>query len=288
LGYDTITFLSDYGHADEFVGVVHSVIRSMAPEAAVIDLSHEIAPYDVRGGGLLLARSAPYLSPGVVVAVVDPSVGTERRAVAVEVGGGASILVGPDNGLLASAVALVGGADRVVELTETDFHLDGAGTTFDGRDIFAPVAAHLANGVPLEALGPSLDPASLLPGTLPVARFEGDELVTEVLWVDHYGNAQLNADADDLAPIGDRVTLRIGDQRRTAALVENFESVARGDFGLIVDSTGLLAVVASRSSAAAALGLAPGVEVLISEVGEASGVTTSVALGRRPDAGDAT
>jgi S-adenosylmethionine hydrolase len=118
--YDTITFLSDYGLVDEFVGVVKSVIRSIAPDAVVIDLTHEIEPHDVRGGGLTLARSAQYLAPGVVLAVVDPGVGSDRRAVAIEVGDGQSVLLGPDNGLLASAVAMVGGADRAVALTNTE------------------------------------------------------------------------------------------------------------------------------------------------------------------------
>src|SRR5690606_17103974 len=99
--FDTISFLSDYGTADEFVGVVKSVIRSIAPHTTVADITHEIRPYDVRGGSLALARSAQYLCPGVVLAVVDPGVGTDRRAVAVEVGGGQSYLIGPDNGLLA-------------------------------------------------------------------------------------------------------------------------------------------------------------------------------------------
>ena len=126
--YDTITFLSDYGLADEFVGVVKSVIRSIAPDVVVIDLTHEIAPHDVRGGGLTLARSAQYLAPGVVLAVVDPGVGSDRRAIAVEVGDGQSVLVGPDNGLLAAAVAMVGGADRVVELTNREYQLARART----------------------------------------------------------------------------------------------------------------------------------------------------------------
>ena len=118
LRYDTITFLSDYGLVDEFVGVVHSVVRSIAPEVGIVDLTHGITPYDVRGGGLALARATSYLCPGVVLGVVDPAVGTSRRAIAVEVGDGASVLVGPDNGLLAPAVALCGGATRAVELDQ--------------------------------------------------------------------------------------------------------------------------------------------------------------------------
>src|SRR4051794_31175824 len=117
LSFDTVTFMSDYGLDDEFVGIVHSVLRSIAPGIEVIDLTHNVRPYDVRAGGLALARSAPYLCPGVVLAVVDPGVGSDRRGIAVEVGDGASVLVGPDNGLLAPAVAMCGGATRAVELT---------------------------------------------------------------------------------------------------------------------------------------------------------------------------
>src|SRR5262245_27042903 len=180
--YDTISFLSDYGRVDEFVGVVHSVIRSIAPHATVVDLTHDIPAYDVRAGGLALARSAAYLCPGVVVAVVDPGVGGPRRAVAVEVGEGSSVLVGPDNGLLAPAVALCGGAEWVVSLENPDYQLEAPGATFAGRDVFAPAAAHLANGVPLLELGPALEPSALLPGLLPVRRDEGEAMIAEVLW----------------------------------------------------------------------------------------------------------
>jgi len=143
--FDTITFLSDYGTGDEFVGVVHSVIRSIAPEVRVIDLTHEIPPYDVRAGSLTLGRAAQYLCPGVVLAVVDPGVGTSRRGIAVEVGGGQSYLVGPDNGLLASAVAMSGGATAAIELTNPTYQLPAPGATFAGRDIFAPAAATSAS-----------------------------------------------------------------------------------------------------------------------------------------------
>src|SRR5690606_25732908 len=133
--FDTITFLSDYGTADEFVGVVHAVIRSIAPHVHVIDLTHEIPAYDVRAGSLTLGRAVQYLCPGVVLAVVDPGVGTPRRGIAVEVGGGQSYLVGPDNGLLASAVALCGGATAVVELNSAEHQLPAPGATFAGRDV---------------------------------------------------------------------------------------------------------------------------------------------------------
>ena len=285
--YDTVTFLSDYGRADEFVGVVHSVIRSLAPHASVVDLTHEIPPYDVRAGGLLLARSVQYLCPGVVVAVVDPGVGTERRGIAVEVGGGDSVLVGPDNGVLAPAVALCGGADRVVELTEDDYRLPAPGGTFDGRDVFAPAAAHLCSGVALERLGPAVDPALLLPGVMPVSRLDDGVLHAEVLWVDRYGNAQLNVDPtelDELVDAGDPVLVETGDLRRVAHRVDAFAEVGTGQVGLVTDSYGLVAVVVDRGSAAGELGLVAGAGISLRPVDDddATGVATPVELTTRP------
>ena len=261
--YDTITFLSDYGRADEFVGVVHSVIRSIAPEAAVVDLTHDIAPHDVRAGGLLLARSAQYLCPGVVLAVVDPGVGSDRRSVAVEVGDGMSVLVGPDNGVLAPAVAMVGGATRAIELTNTEFHLPAAAATFAGRDVFAPAAAQLCQGVDLAELGDTIDPALLQPGVLPLSREEDGAVVAQVLWVDRFGNAQLNVDPDDLTAFGDRVRLRYGDTTRSARLGTTYAELGPGDVGLLTDSYGLLAIAVNGHSAAATLGLAEGDELAI-------------------------
>ena len=214
--FDTITFLSDYGTGDEFVGVVKSVIREIAPHVTVIDLTHEVPAYDVRAGGLTLSRAAQYLCPGVVLAVVDPGVGTERRGIAVEVGEGQSYLVGPDNGLLAGAVAMCGGATAAVELTNPEYQLLAPGPTFAGRDVFAPAAAHLCAGVPLEDLGRAIDPLSLLPGLLPLTREEDGALLAEVLWVDRYGNCQLNVDPDEVVAFGPRVQLRWGDDVRTA------------------------------------------------------------------------
>jgi S-adenosylmethionine hydrolase len=284
--YDTVSFLSDYGMTDEFVGVVHSVIRSVAPHAAVVDITHEVPAYDVRAGGLTLARSAQYLCPGVVLAIVDPGVGTDRRGVAVEVGDGASVLVGPDNGLLAPAVALCGGGTRAVSLTNTDFQLPAPGPTFAGRDVFAPAAAHLCNGVDLEELGESVGVASLLPGVLPVAYEEDGALVGEVLWVDRYGNAQLNLDPAEIEHLGDTVRLRFGDHARTAHRVLAFDDVRTGEVGLVTDSYGLVAVVVDRHSAAEELGLRGGTEVRLESFdddddetrGNGRGVTSPVQI----------
>ena len=268
--YDTISFLSDYGHRDEFVGVVHSVIASIAPHVRVVDVAHGISACDVRAGGLALARAAQYLMPGVVLAVVDPSVGTARRAVAVEVGDGDSVLVGPDNGLLAPAVALVGGASRAVHLTDPRYRLDtqpDAGATFDGRDVFAPAAAHLCCGVPLSDLGQAINPATLMPGVLPVSRMEGDDLVAEVLWIDTFGNCQLNLGADDLAALDATLQLVFDDDLRTAQRAWAYDDIKPGRVGLIVDSTGLVSLALPRRSAAEELDLREGAEVRLRPAG---------------------
>ena len=292
-GYDTISFLSDYGHNDEFVGVVHSVIASIAPHVRVVDVTHGIAPCDVRAGGLALARAAQYLLPGVVLAVVDPGVGTDRRPVAVEVGDGASVLVGPDNGLLAPAVALVGGTSRAVELANPDYRLDAQpelGRTFDGRDVFAPAAAHLCCGVPLSALGPAINPATLTPGMLPVSHRDGDDLVAEVLWIDRFGNCQLNLDPGDLeelAPAGAPLQIAAGDDLRTAERVGAYAEVSAGRVGLITDSSGLVSLAVPRRSAADDLGLHEGAEVRLTTAAAtersagAPSTATPVGLGRR-------
>jgi len=283
LRYETITFLSDYGLVDEFVGVVHSVIRSIAPEAAVVDLTHGITPYDVRGGGLALARSVEHLCPGVVLAVVDPAVGTSRRPIAVEVGDGASVLVGPDNGVLAPAVALCGGATRAVEITNPAYVLSTEAATFDGRDVFAPAAAHLCLGVDLAELGPPIDPISLFPAMVPLTREEEGRLHAEVLWVDRYGNAQLNVDPEELEGYDDTVLLVMDDGNRSARRTDTFATLEPDQLGLIVDSYGLVAVVLDRTSAAAELGLSTGSAVTIEALDEdrPSGVVTPVNLGPR-------
>lgn len=283
--FDTVSFLSDFGHGDEFVGVVHSVVRSIAPHVTVVDVTHGIAPFDTRAGGLALARAANYLCPGVVVAVVDPGVGTSRRPIVIEVGDGASYLVGPDNGLLAPAVGLVGGATRAVELTSPEHRLDTAGgATFDGRDVFAPAAAHLCNGVSITDLGPEIEPAGLMPGLLPVSQVENDSLVCEVLWVDRFGNCQINVDPIDVALFGEHLMVNIGGDERVAVLAAAYDDVPTGRVGLVVDSSGLLSIAVARSSAAAEFGLAEGDEVRISALdgNPNPGAVTSVQLGKRP------
>jgi S-adenosylmethionine hydrolase len=259
--YDTVSFLSDYGTADEFVGVVKSVIRSVAPHAVTIDITHEIPAHDLRAGGLALVRSAQYLAPGVILAVVDPGVGTERRAVAIEVAGGEGVFVGPDNGLLASAVAMCGGAERAVELTNADYQLAAPGPTFAGRDVFAPAAAHLCNGVDLADLGDPADPVTLRPGILPLSEVTTDGVKAEVLWVDRFGNVQLNVDPDDIAFLGSRLRIRHGEAEgavRSGGRVSNYCDIKPGQLGVIVDSYGLVSLAFDRMSASELLKLRAG------------------------------
>ncbi|HEX9994602.1 MAG TPA: SAM-dependent chlorinase/fluorinase [Acidimicrobiales bacterium] len=283
--YSTVSFLSDYGLDDEFVGVVKAVIHDLAPDATIIDLTHGIPPHDVRAGSLALARAIQYVPAGVVLAVVDPGVGTARRAVAVEVAGGAGVLVGPDNGLLAPAVSLAGGAERAVSLTSTEHQLPAPGPTFAGRDVFAPAAAHLCAGVPLEALGDPIDPAGLLPGVVPLTRIEDGDLHAEVLWVDRYGNAQLNVSPEEVEDYGDRIGLRMGETRRTGVRADAYAAIGTGQIGLVVDSYGLVSIALDRRSAAEELRLAPGDTVVLERLedggggaGNVGGVTTPVTL----------
>ncbi len=263
--YDTVSLLTDLGTNDEMAGVLRSVVRSIAPHAVVIDISHGVPPHDVRAGSLTLVRAAQYLAAGVVVGGVDPGGGTARRAIAVEVGGGQSVLVGPDNGLLAPAVSLCGGADRVVELVNPDHQLPSAGgLTFAARDVLVPVAAHLCNGVDLAELGPAVDPFSLLPGVVPLTRLDDEVLKAEVLWVDRFGNAQLNVDPDELRAFGSRLTVGVGQRTRTATTATSFAALGPGELGLLVDSYGLVSLVLDRASAAEELGLSPGAPVDLS------------------------
>ena len=263
-----ISLLTDYGLNDEFVGVVKSVIADIAPHARVVDLTHGIAPFDVRAGSLALARAVQYVPAGIVVAVVDPGVGSARRAIAVEVAGGQGVFLGPDNGLLASAIAMAGGADRAFELTNTELHLGAPGTTFAGRDVFAPVAAFLANGGSIEEVGVEIDTASVMPGLVPIATDEthpvhGDGVRCEVTWVDTYGNCQLNVGPDELARFGPTLRLVIGDDVRSARIVSHFAGIDGVAIGAVVDSYGMIALAVDRGSAAEALRLAAGDAVLV-------------------------
>lgn len=276
-----VSLLTDYGLNDEFVGVLKCVITDMAPHVRITDITHGVPAYDVRAGSLALARAIQYVPAGVVLAVVDPGVGSSRRAIAIEIAGGEGVLLGPDNGLLSSAVAMAGGADRAFELSNTSLHLEAPGTTFAGRDIFAPVAAFLCNGGPLDEVGREIDTASVMPGLVPVPTpaphdTYGDGLKCEVTWVDTYGNCQLNIGPDDVQHLGPVLRIVIGDDVRSARMASHFADIG-GGIGAVTDSYGMVALSVDRGSAANELGLQAGDSVIVHR-GEGPGSSTAVTL----------
>jgi hypothetical protein len=275
-----IAFASDFGHADEFVGVCKAVMLGIAPDARIVDLGHDIPPHDVGAGALLLLRAVQYVPDGsIVVAVVDPGVGTERRLIAIEVEGG--ILLGPDNGLLAPAVAMVGGPSRVVELANSEYQLPAPGPTFAGRDILSPAAGHLAAGLDLGDLGPEIDPAALVPGIVSLPEIGTDGAITgEVWWVDRFGNCQLNIDPEVLAAAGSSlggwVEVRLRSEARAARWVRTYADAKPSELVLLVDSYGLVSLSLDRESAAAALGLGTGSAVTLVPEGAAVELTVRI------------
>jgi len=261
-----ITFLSDYGYEDEFAGVCRAVISQIVPGAPVVDLTHGIARQDVRQGAIALANALPSCPPGVHLAVVDPGVGSDRRAVAVEADEG-RFLVGPDNGLLSRALDRLGGARAAVELSRSPFRLEPVSATFHGRDLFAPVAAHLSLGARLEEAGESIDPESLAGLDLPAPRVDADEVIANAIHADGYGNVTLNLDASMLegGPLseGQRVEVRAPDGRFEAAWVRTFADVSPGELLLFEDSSGAMALAVSGGSASGLLDLVPDREVTL-------------------------
>ncbi len=246
------SFLSDFGRDDAFVGVVHGVIARIAPEVRVIDVGHEFAQGDIRAGGLALMRSSQDRPQGVAVVVIDPGVGTERKAVAVETDWG--VLIGPDNGVLAPAVAMVGGAVRAFSIENPEVKLPAPGATFDGRDLFGPSAAVVASGqAAIEELGPELDPSSLMPMMLPLVEHREQSVQGEVLWVDHFGNAQLNITPEDLKLVGigmgTAMVLRIASVEFAIDWVTAYGDVEEGEGLLHVDSYGQIAVAVCNGRA---------------------------------------
>ncbi len=265
-GAGAVFLLSDYGATDEFAGIVRAVVARLAPGAPMIDLTHEVPPFDVRAGALALERAAPHLGPGVVLAVVDPGVGSERRGVALSTRSarGPRALVGPDNGLLVWAAELLGGPDGAVVLARPA----GAPSTFDGRDVFAPAAAALWRGEPLSALGEPFPVSELVHLAAPRVERNPGRLEAEVLWVDRFGNVQLAATpADGRASgllHGGAIELEAAGRVHGARLVGAFEELAGSDLpGVLVDANGRLAVVCDRRPATTVLGVQTGETVTL-------------------------
>jgi S-adenosylmethionine hydrolase len=259
-----VTLLTDYGRADDFVGVCHGVMRSIEPDLRIIDITHGINRYAVREGALVLRNTLPFMPVGVHMAVVDPQVGTERRAIALRTADGRT-LVGPDNGLLSLAWERCGGVELVVDVTRSPHRLEPVSATFHGRDIFAPVAAHLAAGAQLADAGDPLDPDALALVELPQPRHEDGGLVAHALVLDRFGNVALNVDHEQLAgsglTLGGALEIEIGGERYLAKYAQTFADVTVGELLVYEDSYRTLAVAINRGDAAATLGLRPDAEV---------------------------
>ena len=250
-----VTFLSDYGLDDEFVGVCHAVIARIAPEARVVDLTHGIPRHDVRSGALALARALPYAAPGVHLAVVDPEVGAERRSVALRTAEEDRLLVGPDNGLLSLAAARFGGAVEAVEIGRSGLRLEPVSATFHGRDIFAPVAAALAAGSALADAGDPLDPEELVTLVMPAARVEDGVLVAHAVALDRFGNVMLDVAHGELAGLGLRLGRPVVVNDEPAHFASTFADVPAGALLLYEDAYRTLALAVNRGSAADHLGV---------------------------------
>jgi S-adenosylmethionine hydrolase len=266
-----VTFLSDYGLHDEFVGVCHGVIARRCPQARVIDIAHAIPRHDVRAGALTLAAALRYMPAGVHLAVVDPEVGAvgthARRAVAVRAAAEGQLLVGPDNGLLALALEQLGGPLEAVEIARSPERLEPVSATFHGRDIFAPVAAALAAGEPLADAGEPLAVEELRPLQLPRGAVLDGVLRAHALHVDRFGNVALDATYEQLAQIGLRLgqalRVEIAGRTHTARYVSTFADVPGGELLLYEDARGMAALAVNRGSAREALELGRDDELLV-------------------------
>jgi S-adenosylmethionine hydrolase len=261
-----VTLLTDYGNDDEFAGVCHGVIARIAPDVPVVDITHGVPRHGVREGAIALRNALPYFPIGVHVAVVDPQVGTERRAVAVRCGN-ARMLVGPDNGLLSLASDDAGGAVEAIDISRSPLRLEPVSATFHGRDVFAPVAAHLAQGAPLGGAGDPLAAGELERLELPHARVMDGTAVAHALVIDRFGNVALNLGHADLlsmgVAIGSQVEVATDAETATATFVRTFADVGDGEMLLYEDAWGALALAVNRGHAAAMLGAVPDGEVRI-------------------------
>jgi hypothetical protein len=260
-GPPVITLLSDYGYADEFVGVCHGVIARICPHARVIDIAHGLPRHGVLEAAVRLRNALRFMPVGVHVAVVDPEVGAERRAVALGVGDG-RILVGPDNGILSPAASDCGGVELAVDIARSRYRLEPVSATFHGRDLFAPVAAHLAAGAELAEAGDPLDVHELVALELPSATVGAEEVVAHALLIDRFGNVTLDVSHDELAGSGLRmgrpIVVQAGERTQPAHFARTFADVQAGELLVYEDASRSLAVAVNRGSAASELGLTAG------------------------------
>ena len=257
-----VTLLTDYGLGDEFVGVCHGVIARIAPELQVIDVTHGIGRHDVRHGALALRNALPHLPAGVHVAIVDPQVGTERRGVAVRCDDG-RVLVGPDNGLLSLAWERAGGALEAVDISRSKHRLEPVSATFHGRDVFAPVAAHLAAGEELRDAGDPLAVEELTLLELPQPTVEHGTAVGHALLIDAYGNVSLDLGHEHMLEAGLTIGAQVEVNGAPATVVQTFADVPAGELLVYEDAWGAVAVAVNRGDASVELGIARDAEVRI-------------------------
>ena len=259
-----ISFASDFGVSDGSVGIVRGVINRIDSELKINDISHDIPPQNIKYGSLLLMRAIQYIPPGVLLAVVDPGVGTERKPVAIETDWG--VMVGPDNGLLNLACATVGGAKRAYLLENENWIIPSDGNTFHARDLFSPFAAGIASGqLDIKDCGEEVDLMNLQQYLIPLTEKKDDEVKGEVLWVDHYGNCQTNISPDELTDlgksIGDVLSIKVQNQEIKMTWSETYQSDGVNQVGLITDSWGMISIFAKNNNASEIIGIVDGEKI---------------------------
>jgi S-adenosylmethionine hydrolase len=261
-----ITFLTDFGLEDDFVGTCHGVMKRIAPDVQIIDITHGIPPQGVLHGALTLANTLPYMPQGVHLAVVDPGVGSTRRALALRDGDG-RIHVGPDNGLLIPAAEKLGGIAEAHELANPAYALETVSRTFHGRDLFSPAAAHLALGVPLAELGPPIAVDALARLDLPSPDVGTTRIRATIISIDRFGNMQLNVDRSDLDRVqvvpGTRVEIELRGERYYAVAARTFADARSGDIILYEDAYRNVAIAISGGNAAQMFGAREGQDVRV-------------------------
>ena len=254
-----ISLLTDFGTQDGFVGIMKGVILGINPSASIVDLSHEVPPQDILTGALILRSAVAFFPPGTIhVAVIDPGVGSDRPAILVETA--TSLLVGPDNGLLSMA-APPDSVQRVIHLTNRHYFLPHVSQTFHGRDVFAPVAAHVSRGVPVEDCGPSVTTMEQL--TLPAVDQDTAQITGRAMAIHRFGNIVTNITAADLHPFPtERLSVSIGPVQ-IHGLVSTYASVPVGAVTALINSWGLLEIAVRNGSAAQQLGVQRGSLVIV-------------------------
>jgi S-adenosylmethionine hydrolase len=265
-----VSMLTDWGLRDPYAAICHGVVLSIVPEALIVDITHEIDKFNIRHGALMLWCALPYMPIGAHMAVVDPGVGTRRRPIAIEVARG-DLLVGPDNGLLIPGAEKLGGIVRVHVIDNLQYRLPVLTSTFHGRDLFAPAAAHLALGVPLEAIGPEIDPSELVAIDWPPVTVRDDELESTVIYEDSFGNLKLTGVTADLLDAieglshGEKLEIQFTgwDKPITVRWAPTFGEVPVGEYLMYEDSYGRLCVGQNQGSAAETLSVAEGAAITV-------------------------